>query len=287
MALAGESEWVRNGRAVGGRVVIGRRRRHAATLIEVPPPDRPPVIRAYLLWAGRRAGSRRVASEARHYFRLSPTRRLRKSGRSPTGARSSASSRTAVPPGLLTNPPPRPLPPHPPNRTVECPARERSTIQLNVTSLVHLTGLLLPGIVERRRGGILNVASIAGNLPGPGQAVYNATKAFVKSFSQALTEETRGTGGPRHRPVPGPGGHRVREERRIPGPRTPWKPADEGDVRPRGGRRRLDRAYGRPSGRRSRPGHPDRSAGPAVPALARHRPHRRIQPTPLNQGRTR
>jgi short-subunit dehydrogenase len=44
------------------------------------------------------------------------------------------------------------------------------------------------------RLGILNVASIAGYLPGPGQAVYSATKAFVRSFSQALTEETRGTG---------------------------------------------------------------------------------------------
>jgi len=73
-------------------------------------------------------------------------------------------------------------------------AADLAMIQLNVTSLVHLTGLLLPGMVERRRGGILNVASIAGYLPGPGQAVYNATKAFVKSFSQALTEETRGTG---------------------------------------------------------------------------------------------
>jgi short-subunit dehydrogenase len=67
-------------------------------------------------------------------------------------------------------------------------------IQLNVTTVVELTGLLLPGMVERGRGGILNVASIAGYLPGPGQAVYNASKAFVKSFSQALSEETRGTG---------------------------------------------------------------------------------------------
>jgi short-subunit dehydrogenase len=67
-------------------------------------------------------------------------------------------------------------------------------IQLNVTTLVELTGLLLPDMLERHSGGILNVASIAGYLPGPGQAVYNASKAFVKSFSEALSEETRNTG---------------------------------------------------------------------------------------------
>ena len=73
-------------------------------------------------------------------------------------------------------------------------ATDLAMIQLNVTTLVELTGLLLPGMLERQRGGILNVASIAGYLPGPGQAVYNASKAFVKSFSQALSEETRNTG---------------------------------------------------------------------------------------------
>lgn len=67
-------------------------------------------------------------------------------------------------------------------------------IQLDVTSLVELTGLLLPGMLARRRGWILNVASIAGYLPGPGQAVYHAGKAFVRSFSAALAEETRGSG---------------------------------------------------------------------------------------------
>jgi short-subunit dehydrogenase len=67
-------------------------------------------------------------------------------------------------------------------------------IRLNVLSLVELTGLLLPAMVARGSGGILNVASTAGFLPGPGQAVYYASKAFVKSFSEALTEECRGTG---------------------------------------------------------------------------------------------
>jgi deazaflavin-dependent oxidoreductase (nitroreductase family) len=72
VALAGESQWVRNVRAAGGRVVLGRRRqRRAATLVEVPAKDRAPVIRAYLLRAGRRPGSAPVAHEARDYFGVS------------------------------------------------------------------------------------------------------------------------------------------------------------------------------------------------------------------------
>jgi hypothetical protein len=51
-------------------VVIGGRQRRAARLVEVPPQQRAPVIRAYLLRRGRRAGSRAVAREARYYFRL-------------------------------------------------------------------------------------------------------------------------------------------------------------------------------------------------------------------------
>ena len=69
VALAGESEWVRNVRAAGGRVVLGRRgRRRPATLVEVPVGDRAPIIRAYVLRAGRRAGSAPVVREAREYF---------------------------------------------------------------------------------------------------------------------------------------------------------------------------------------------------------------------------
>jgi deazaflavin-dependent oxidoreductase (nitroreductase family) len=69
VALAGESQWVRNVRAAGGRVVLGRRRqRHAATLVEVPVRDRAPVIRAYMLRWGRRPGSAQVAREAGTYF---------------------------------------------------------------------------------------------------------------------------------------------------------------------------------------------------------------------------
>ncbi|HZM69251.1 MAG TPA: SDR family oxidoreductase [Candidatus Cryosericum sp.] len=67
-------------------------------------------------------------------------------------------------------------------------------IQLNVVSLVELTHLLLPGLLERRRGIILNVASTAAFLPGPWMAIYYASKAFVLSFSEALAEEVGESG---------------------------------------------------------------------------------------------
>lgn len=67
-------------------------------------------------------------------------------------------------------------------------------IAVNVTALTDLTRLLLPGMVERRRGRVLNVASTAAFQPGPFMAVYYATKAYVLSFSQAIAEELSGTG---------------------------------------------------------------------------------------------
>ena len=67
-------------------------------------------------------------------------------------------------------------------------------VQVNVTALVHLTGLFLPEMVARGTGRILNVASTAAFQPGPLMAVYYASKAFVLSFSEALWEEARGTG---------------------------------------------------------------------------------------------
>jgi uncharacterized protein len=68
-------------------------------------------------------------------------------------------------------------------------ARQMEMIQVNVAALTHLTRLLLPGMIERRRGGVLNVASTAGFQAGPFMAVYYATKAYVISFSEALAEE--------------------------------------------------------------------------------------------------
>jgi uncharacterized protein len=67
-------------------------------------------------------------------------------------------------------------------------------VQVNVTALTELTGLFLPGMRERRRGHILNVGSVAGFQPGPLMAVYYATKAYVNSFSEALSAELRGSG---------------------------------------------------------------------------------------------
>ena len=72
--------------------------------------------------------------------------------------------------------------------------RELEMIQVNIAALTHLTKLVLAGMLERRRGRILNVASTAAFQPGPIMAVYYATKAYVLSFSEALASECAGTG---------------------------------------------------------------------------------------------
>jgi uncharacterized protein len=73
-------------------------------------------------------------------------------------------------------------------------AKELEMIQVNVVALTHLTKLLLPPMIARRRGRVLNVASTAAFQPGPLMAVYYATKAYVLSFSEALANEVQGTG---------------------------------------------------------------------------------------------
>ncbi len=72
--------------------------------------------------------------------------------------------------------------------------RQLQMIQVNVVALVALTRRLAPDMVERGRGRILNVGSVAAFQPGPGHAVYYATKAFVLPFSEALAHELRDTG---------------------------------------------------------------------------------------------
>lgn len=72
--------------------------------------------------------------------------------------------------------------------------REAEMIQVNVVAPTHLTKLLLPGMLARRYGRILNVASTAAFQPGPFMAVYYASKAYVLSFSEAVAEEVRGSG---------------------------------------------------------------------------------------------
>ncbi len=67
-------------------------------------------------------------------------------------------------------------------------------IQVNVTALVELTGRLLPAMLRRGSGRVLNIASTAAFQPGPMMAIYFATKAFVLHFSEAIAEEIRRSG---------------------------------------------------------------------------------------------
>jgi uncharacterized protein len=74
------------------------------------------------------------------------------------------------------------------------PHRNEQIMHVNMVALTSLTRHLLPQMIARRRGGILNVSSSAGFLPIPGFAVYAASKAYVTSFSEALRAELRGSG---------------------------------------------------------------------------------------------
>jgi len=74
------------------------------------------------------------------------------------------------------------------------PQKEFDMVAVNVAALVALTRLYLPGMVERGRGGVLNVGSTVGFQPIPYMATYGATKAFVQSFSEALWVENRDRG---------------------------------------------------------------------------------------------
>ena len=73
-------------------------------------------------------------------------------------------------------------------------ARQRAMIDLNCGTLVELCHAVLPGMIARSQGAILNLASTAAFQPGPGMATYFATKAFVLSFSEALHEEVAKNG---------------------------------------------------------------------------------------------
>jgi short-subunit dehydrogenase len=71
------------------------------------------------------------------------------------------------------------------------PFRQRQIIDLNIGTLTDLCRAFAPGMMERRSGAILNVASTAAFQPGPGMAVYFASKAYVLSFTEALHEELK------------------------------------------------------------------------------------------------
>jgi uncharacterized protein len=72
--------------------------------------------------------------------------------------------------------------------------RQLDMVQVNVTALTHLTRLFLPGMIQRRRGKVMNVSSMAAFVPGPFMAGYYASKAYVMSLSVALSDECRGRG---------------------------------------------------------------------------------------------
>lgn len=73
-------------------------------------------------------------------------------------------------------------------------AREAEEVRVNCEALVTLTHAFLPAMLERRRGGVITIASTAGMQPLPYEAVYSATKAFARAFSDALHAELRHSG---------------------------------------------------------------------------------------------
>jgi short-subunit dehydrogenase len=74
------------------------------------------------------------------------------------------------------------------------PDRQTGMVRVNCEALVAMTSAFLPQMIERGRGAVINVASVAAFQPIPAQAVYAATKAFVLSFSEAVSAEVKGTG---------------------------------------------------------------------------------------------
>ena len=105
------------------------------------------------------------------------------------------------------------------------------------------------GMIRRKSGGILNVASTAAFQPGPKMAVYFATKAFVLSFTEALHEELKPHGIKCHLPLPGPDPHRIRRRRGL-RRQPPFRQGRDGCAG--GGRGRPCGARQEQGGRRSR-----------------------------------
>jgi short-subunit dehydrogenase len=82
--------------------------------------------------------------------------------------------------------------------------RENQMVSVNASAVVDLTSRYLPAMVERGRGAVINIASVAAFQPMPGNATYAATKAFVLSFSEAVHNELKGTGVTLTAVCPGP-----------------------------------------------------------------------------------
>jgi len=114
------------------------------------------------------------------------------------------------------------------------PEQELNLVEVDVAAVVDLCSRLLPGMVDRRRGAVLNVASVAGFGPLPGQAAYGAAKAFVLSYTHSLRGELRGTGVSATALCPGPvdtgfgeAAGFVKEEAEAALPQAMWIPADK------------------------------------------------------------
>lgn len=114
------------------------------------------------------------------------------------------------------------------------PEQELNLVEVDVAAVVDLCSRLLPGMVERRRGAVLNVASVAGFGPLPGQAAYGAAKAFVLSYTHSLRGELRGTGVTATALCPGPvdtgfgeAAGFSKEEAESALPQVMWIPADK------------------------------------------------------------
>ena len=82
--------------------------------------------------------------------------------------------------------------------------KQYEMVQVDITALMQLTHCFLPEMIGRRRGRILNLSSVAAFCAGPGMSVYHASKAFVRSFSEAVAEEVRDAGVPVTALCPGP-----------------------------------------------------------------------------------
>jgi uncharacterized protein len=114
------------------------------------------------------------------------------------------------------------------------PEQELNLVEVDVAAVVDLCSRFLPGMVERGRGAVLNVSSLAGFGPLPGQAAYGAAKAFVLSYTESLRSELRGTGVTATALCPGPVATGFGEvagfskgEREAVLPRVMWKSADK------------------------------------------------------------
>jgi uncharacterized protein len=114
------------------------------------------------------------------------------------------------------------------------PEQQLNLVEVNVAAVVDLCSRFLPGMVERSRGAVLNVSSLAGFYPLPGQAAYGAAKAFILSYTAGLRSELRGTGVVASALCPGPVATGLDDvagfsvgERAATLPSFMWKSADE------------------------------------------------------------